>query len=210
MVLTDVKPRAVKSVALWWLIFLLPLTPLVWLVEQAVTLNLGADPAEAIVKFTGLWALRMLWITLAVTPLRRMFRWSWLQRYRRMMGLYALFYAVVHLLSFATFILGWRPDLLARELSERPYIIVGTLALLLMIPLGVTSTRGMQRRLGPRWARLHRLVYLIALLALLHFIWQIRSSFEQQLIYGLILAWLLGYRLWKRRRAPKRARAIAG
>lgn len=195
-----------KSLALWWLIFLLPLTPLVWLVDRALALDLGADPAQAIVQFTGIWTLRLLFITLAVTPLRRMFRWSWLQRYRRMMGLYTLFYALVHLLAFATFILGWRPDLLLRELSERPYIIVGSLALLLLIPLGVTSTRRMQRRLGPKWAKLHRLVYLIALLAMLHFIWQIRSSFQEQLIYGLILAWLLGYRLWKRRRSARTVR----
>ncbi|MFC6671011.1 sulfite oxidase heme-binding subunit YedZ [Marinobacterium aestuariivivens] len=204
MVLTEVTGRRMKSHARWWLVFLLPMLPLVWLVDRALALDLGADPAQAIVQFTGIWTLRLLWITLAITPLRRIFHWGWLQRYRRMMGLYALFYAIVHLLAFATFILGWRPDLLLRELSERPYIIVGTLALLLLIPLGVTSTRGMQRRLGPKWAKLHRLVYLIALLAMLHFIWQIRSSFQEQLIYGLILAWLLGYRLWKRHRAPVR------
>ncbi len=207
MVLTT--PARLRRLALWWLVFLLPLLPLVWLVDRALAMDLGADPAQAIVQFTGIWTLRLLFITLAVTPLRLMFRWAWLQRYRRMFGLYTLFYAVVHLLAFATFILGWRPDLLLRELSERPYIIVGTLALLLLIPLGVTSTRGMQRRLGPKWAKLHRLVYLIALLAMLHFIWQIRSSFQEQLIYGVILAWLLGYRLWKRRRRSRGARRQA-
>jgi sulfoxide reductase heme-binding subunit YedZ len=207
MVLTDIRGSALKPIALWWLVFLLPLLPLAWLFDQAWTMNLGADPAQAIVKFTGLWTLRLLWITLAVTPLRRIFHWGWLQRYRRMLGLYTLFYAVVHALAFATFILGWRPDLLLRELSERPYILVGSLALLLLIPLGVTSTRGMQRRLGARWVKLHRLVYVIALLAMVHFIWQIRSSFADQLLYGLILIWLLGYRLWIRRRSAKRKRA---
>jgi sulfoxide reductase heme-binding subunit YedZ len=207
MVLTDIRGSALKPIALWWLVFLLPLLPLAWLFDQAWTMNLGADPAQAIVKFTGLWTLRLLWITLAVTPLRRIFHWGWLQRYRRMLGLYTLFYAVVHVLAFATFILGWRPDLLLRELSERPYILVGSLALLLLIPLGVTSTRGMQRRLGARWVKLHRLVYVIALLAMVHFIWQIRSSFADQLLYGLILIWLLGYRLWIRRRSAKRKRA---
>ncbi|NVK42900.1 MAG: sulfoxide reductase heme-binding subunit YedZ [Oceanospirillaceae bacterium] len=205
MVLTLTRDR-LKSLAFWWLIFLLPLLPLAWLVDRALALDLGADPAQAIVQFTGIWTLRLLFITLAVTPLRRLFRWSWLQRYRRMMGLYTLFYAVLHLLAFATFIVGWRTDLLLRELSERPYIVVGSLALLLLIPLGVTSTRNWQRRLGPRWAKLHRLVYPIALLAMLHFIWQIRSSFQEQLIYGLILAWLLGYRLWKRLHKRKTAR----
>jgi sulfoxide reductase heme-binding subunit YedZ len=207
MVLTDIRGSALKPIALWWLVFLLPLLPLAWLFDQAWTMNLGADPAQAIVKFTGLWTLRLLWITLAVTPLRRIFHWGWLQRYRRMLGLYTLFYAVVHALAFATFILGWRPDLLLRELSERPYILVGSLALLLLIPLGVTSTRGMQRRLGARWVKLHRLVYVIALLAMVHFIWQIRSSFADQLLYGLILIWLLGYRLWIWRRSAKRKRA---
>jgi sulfoxide reductase heme-binding subunit YedZ len=207
MVLTDIRGSALKPIALWWLVFLLPLLPLAWLFDQAWTMNLGADPAQAIVKFTGLWTLRLLWITLAVTPLRRIFHWGWLQRYRRMLGLYTLFYAVVHVLAFATFILGWRPDLLLRELSERPYILVGSLALLLLIPLGVTSTRGMQRRLGARWVKLHRLVYVIALLAMVHFIWQIRSSFADQLLYGLILIWLLGYRLWIWRRSAKRKRA---
>lgn len=206
MVLTGVRANTLKPYALWWLVFLLPLLPLAWLFDQAWNMNLGADPAQAIVKFTGLWTLRLLWITLAVTPLRRIFHWGWLQRYRRMLGLYTLFYAVVHALAFATFILGWRPDLLVRELSERPYIVVGSLALLLLIPLGVTSTRSMQRRLGARWVKLHRLVYVIAVLAMVHFIWQIRSSFEDQLLYGLILAWLLGYRLWIRRRSAKRKR----
>ncbi len=204
MVLTGLRGSALKPHALWWLVFLLPLLPLIWLFDQAWSMNLGADPAQAIVQFTGLWTLRLLWITLAVTPLRRIFHWGWLQRYRRMLGLYTLFYAVVHLLAFATFILGWRPDLLLSELSERPYIVVGSLALLLLIPLGVTSTRGMQRRLGARWVKLHRLVYVIALLGMVHFIWQIRSSFQEQLLYGLILAWLLGYRVWMRRRSLKR------
>ncbi len=204
MVLSGIRGSNLKPLALWWLVFLLPLLPLAWLFDQAWSLNLGADPAQAIVKFTGLWTLRLLWITLAVTPLRRIFHWGWLQRYRRMLGLYTLFYAVVHLLAFATFILGWRLDLLLRELSERPYIVVGSLALLLLIPLGVTSTRAMQRRLGARWVKLHRLVYVIALLAMVHFIWQIRSSFEDQLFYGVILAGLLGYRLWVRRRPKPR------
>jgi methionine sulfoxide reductase heme-binding subunit len=204
VVLTGIRNSALKPLALWWLVFLLPLLPLAWLFDQAWSMNLGADPAQAIVQFTGLWTLRLLWITLAVTPLRRIFHWGWLQRYRRMLGLYTLFYAIVHLLAFATFILGWRLDLLLRELSERPYILVGLLALLLLIPLGVTSTRGMQRRLGARWVKLHRLVYVIALLAMVHFIWQIRSSFEDQLLYGVILAALLGYRLWMRRRSLQR------
>jgi sulfoxide reductase heme-binding subunit YedZ len=180
----------------WWLVFLLPLVPLAALVWDAYRFNLGADPAQAIVHETGSWAINMLWITLAVTPLRRLLKWHWPMRYRRMFGLYVLFYAVIHLLSFATFILGWRWDLLLQELSERPYIVVGFVALVLLIPLGVTSTRGMQRRLGRNWLRLHKTVYLIALLAMVHIIWQIRADFLDQLIYGALLVLLLGTRVY--------------
>lgn len=190
----------------WWLVFLLPLVPLAVLVWDAYRFNLGADPAQAIVHETGSWAINMLWITLAVTPLRRLLKWHWPMRYRRMFGLYVLFYAVVHLLSFATFILGWRWDLLLQELSERPYIVVGFVALVLLIPLGVTSTRGMQRRLGRNWLRLHKTVYLIALLVMVHIIWQIRADFLDQLIYGALLMLLLGTRVYFYLAKPKPAR----
>ncbi|MDI3325289.1 protein-methionine-sulfoxide reductase heme-binding subunit MsrQ [Pontibacterium granulatum] len=195
----------------WWLVFLLPLVPLGLLTYNAWIFNLGADPAQEIVHETGIWAINLLWITLAITPLRRMFTFSWPMRYRRMLGLYSLFYAVVHLLAFAAFILGWRWDLLLQELVERPYIVVGAAALLLLIPLGVTSTRGMQRRLGRNWLRLHKLVYPIALLVMVHIIWQIRSDFGEQLLYGAILTVLLGSRVYfylqKKVRVMQAARA---
>ena len=135
----------------WWLVFLLPLVPLALLTYNAWIFNLGADPAQEIVLETGVWAINLLWITLAITPLRRIFKIHWPMRYRRMLGLYSLFYAVVHLLSFATFILGWQWALLLKELVERPYIVVGALALLMLVPLGITSTQKMQRRLGKNW-----------------------------------------------------------
>ncbi len=195
----------------WWVVFLLPLAPLGWLTYNAWIFNLGADPAQEIVLETGVWAINLLWITLAITPLRRVFKLNWPLRYRRMMGLYSLFYAAVHLLSFATFILGWRWDLLLKELSERPYIIEGALGLLLLIPLGVTSTRGMQRRLGRNWLKLHKLVYPISLLVMVHIIWQIRSDFGEQLMYGLILSFLLGSRVYfylqRKTRVMRAARA---
>lgn len=190
------KPGKWLSLLEWWLVFLLPLVPLGLLTYNAWIFNLGADPAQEIVLETGIWAINLLWITLAITPLRRLFSFSWPMKYRRMMGLYSLFYAVVHLLAFATFILGWRWDLLLKELVERPYIVVGTLALLLLIPLGVTSTRGMMRRLGKHWLTLHKLVYPIAVLVMVHFIWQIRSDFGEQLLYGSMLAFLLGTRVY--------------
>ncbi|MBR9829288.1 MAG: sulfoxide reductase heme-binding subunit YedZ [Oceanospirillales bacterium] len=180
----------------WTLMFIGSLAPLGWISLQAVQQQLGADPAQVIVTFLGIWALRFLWLSLAITPARRLLGMAWLQRYRRMLGLYALFYATIHLLAVATFILGWRPDLLLRELTERPYIIAGFAAWILLLPLAVTSTQGWQRRLGKRWKRLHWLVYPIALLALLHFVWLIRAGYLEVLIYTLILAFLLGYRLY--------------
>ncbi len=188
--------HAVGRWLFWSLLFFGSLLPLGWISWQAVQQKLGADPAQVIVTFLGIWALRYLWITLAVTPARRLFGLGWLQRYRRMLGLYALFYATLHLLAVATFILGWRPDLLLRELTERPYIIVGFSAWVLLLPLGITSTQGWQRRLGKRWKTLHWLIYPIALLVLLHFAWLIRAGYLEVLIYTLLLAFLLGYRLY--------------
>jgi len=182
----------------WSLLFVGSLLPLGWISLQAVQQKLGADPAQVIVTFLGIWALRYLWLSLAVTPARRLLGMGWLQRYRRMLGLYALFYASLHLLAVATFILGWRPDLLLRELTERPYIIVGFSAWVLLLPLGITSTQGWQRRLGKRWKTLHWLVYPLSLLVLLHFAWLIRAGYLEVLIYSLILAFLLGYRLYLR------------
>lgn len=180
----------------WWVVFLLPLLPITLLTYDAYTFNLGADPAQEIVNQTGVWAINLLWITLAITPARRIMKWRWPMRYRRMMGLYSLFYVVTHLLSFATFITGWQWGLLLKELSERPYIVVGFTAFLLLLPLGITSTHKMQRLLGRNWSKLHQLVYAISLLVMVHIIWQIRSDFGEQLMYGAILALLLGCRVY--------------
>lgn len=183
----------------WWVIFLLLLMPLGLLLEGLLTNELGADPAKYIVKELGFWAICCLWLTLAVTPVRKLLGWRWLTRYRRMFGLYTFFYAVLHLLAFATFLLGWRWDILLTEFTKRPYIVVGSLALLLLLPLALTSTSGMQRRLGKRWKKLHTLIYPSSLLVLLHFVWQIRSDFLEQLIFAFLLAILLGYRLYLKR-----------
>lgn len=181
------------------------LAPLVLLVYQVVTDQAGADPAQMLVLATGLWALRFLWLTLAVTPLRRLPRLGWLIRFRRMLGLYAFFYAVLHLLAFITFILGWRIDLVWKELTERPYIVVGLLSLLLLLPLAVTSTTYWMRRLGRNWVRLHWLIYPAAILAMVHFIMQIRAGYAEQLLYGLLLLILLGYRVVVKQ-FPKKSR----
>jgi len=202
MVLTWFSGQSWSRLLEWWLVFLLGLAPFGWISWQVLfdPFSLGADPAKTIVLFTGIWTLRWLWLTLAVTPVRKLFRWGWPMRYRRMWGLYCWFYATLHLMSFVAFILGWRMDLLTQELAERPYIIVGFTAFLLLAPLGFTSTKKMQRRLGKRWLQLHKLVYLIAILAMVHFIWLVRSSWLEVSIYGVILMLLLGYRLrqWSR------------
>jgi len=204
----DLK-RKTKQRALWWAIFLSALAPFVLLMIAIVTQNLGADPAKEIVLELGTWAINFLWITLAITPFRKIFGFNWLLQYRRMMGLYSFFYACLHLLSFATFIVGWDVKILLSELTQRPYAIVGFIAFLLLVPLAVTSTRAMQKRLKKHWLSLHKLVYPIALLSLLHIIWQIRSDFSEALMYGLMLAFLLGYRLFKRKtkKTNKRGKA---
>jgi len=194
----DLK-RKTKQRALWWAIFLSALTPFVLLMIAIVTQNLGADPAKEIVLELGTWAINFLWVTLAITPFRKMFGFNWMLPYRRMMGLYSFFYACLHLLSFATFIVGWDVKILLSELTQRPYAIVGFIAFLLLVPLAVTSTKSMQKRLKKHWLNLHKLVYPIALLSLLHIIWQIRSDFSEALMYGLMLAFLLGYRFFKRK-----------
>jgi len=210
MVLNKLRKHPVIRLLEWWLIFLGALIPLSWISWQAWSFNLGADPAKEITDFLGRWALYMLWGSLAVTPLRRMFGWNGLQRYRRMIGLYALFYAVCHLLAFGTFIIGWRWDLLQTALTERPYIIVGATALLLLIPLGITSTKGWQRRLKKRWSQLHKLVYPISLLVLVHVIWLIRDSYFDAFLYGSLLSWMLGYRFYlSLQRRHRRAASVS-
>jgi methionine sulfoxide reductase heme-binding subunit len=182
--------------ALLFLVCLLPLGQLSW---QVATNTVGANPVEAVLHFTGLWALRFLLLTLAVTPLRRLTGAGWLLRFRRMLGLFAFFYVVLH---FAVYLvldreLAWSE--IVTDLSKRPYIIVGFTAFLLLIPLAVTSTRGWVKRLGRRWQLLHRSVYLIAILGVLHFCWLVKADLREPLIYGAVLAVLLGFRVpWLR------------
>ena len=190
-------------------VFVLCLAPVVWTVYAAVTGGLGPDPAEALMHVTGEWSLRILALTLLISPLRAWTGWTVLMKLRRMLGLYAFFYACIHLLSFLQFFIGWTPAALLEELAERPYITVGFGAWLLMLPLAITSTRGMQRRLRRNWQRLHRLVYPAAVLACLHLLWQARSDIGEALVYIAVFAVLLGWRLrrrYRRQRAPAVAR----
>ena len=138
-------------------VFSLCLLPFSWLAFAAIGGRLGPDPAELIMHFTGEWAARMLVLTLLVTPLRQWTRWSLVLKLRRMLGLYAFFYSIIHLAAFGHFYVGWSWVFLLDELAERPYISLGFAAWLLMLPLAITSTRAMQRRLRRHWRRLHRL-----------------------------------------------------
>lgn len=158
--------------------------------------SLGANPIEKLLHSNGLWGLRFLLITLAITPIRRLSGLNWLVRFRRMLGLWAFFYLAVHFLIYA--VLDQRVDLgaIVEDIVERPYITVGLSALIMLIPLALTSTNAMMRRLGRRWQQLHRLVYPATILGVWHFWWQVKQDIREPLVYAVILALLLGYRLW--------------
>lgn len=178
------------------LLFFLLLLPLLWLFWAAASNQLGPDPAKALVDHSGLWAIRILLFCLAMTPFRYLTRRNFWGRYRRMLGLFALFYALVHVSSYVFLLFGARWSELLLELTKRPYIIVGGFALLLMLPLGVTSTRGWQRRLKYRWVQLHRLVYPLSILVLLHFFWAKKLGIQIVWPYALVLFCSLGLRVW--------------
>ena len=169
--------------------------------------SLGPNPVEEVLHTMGKTSLNILWVTLAITPLRKLTKWNWLIRLRRMLGLFAFFYLVLHFLTYAALDLRFAWGSLYVDITERPYITVGMLALVLMIPLAVTSTKGWQRRLGRRWVKLHRLVYPIAILATVHFWWQVKADLMEPLIYAALLALLLGYRLVDYRARVRRSAA---
>lgn len=180
----------------------LALLPLAGLVQGVINDSLGADPVAALTHATGDWALRLLLLGLALTPLRRLTRQAWPIRFRRLVGLYAFFYACLHLAVFLVLDLGGYWTQIFEDIVKRPYITVGFAAWLLLVPLAFTSTRGWMRRLGKRWVQLHRLVYAIGVLAVLHFLWLVKSDLREPLVYAAILAALLGARLWWRLRRP--------
>ena len=180
------------------LVFALCLLPLMWLLYLVAQDQLGANPQEALIRATGDWALRFLVIVLAVTPLRELSGLSVLARYRRMLGLFMYFYALLHFLSYSGFDMGFDVADIVIDIAKRPFILVGSLALLLLTPLAATSFNAAIRALGAkRWQRLHRLVYAVAGLAILHFFWMRagKNDFAEVLVYAVILALLLGWRL---------------
>lgn len=176
------------------LLFAACLLPAAWLAYAVASGGLGADPVEALAKQSGRWALRLLALTLAVTPLRRLTGWRGLLRVRRMLGLFCFFYALLHLATYLVLDLQLEWDELLADIVERPFISAGLTTFLLLLPLALTSTRGWQRRLGRRWQQLHRLVYAAALGALLHFFWAVKADLREPLLYAGVFALLLGYR----------------
>ena len=194
--MTQKSVRVLKVVL--FLLCLLPLGSLGLAASAVAGFSLGANPIEELIHQFGLWGLRFLLITLAVTPLRHLTAWGWLLRFRRMLGLFAFFYVLLHFLTYAGLDQQFDLAVIIEDVIERPYITIGMTALLLLLPLAVTSTNAMMRRLGRRWQKLHRLVYIIAILGVWHFYWQVKQDILEPLIYGLILALLLGYRLFMR------------
>jgi sulfoxide reductase heme-binding subunit YedZ len=185
--------RAAKPLA-----FLLALLPFAWLLYGAITDNLGANPAEYLIRSTGDWTLRFLCITLAVTPLRVITAMPALARFRRMVGLFVYFYVVLHFLSYSGFDMGFDPAEIAKDIAKRPFILVGFSGFLLLTPLAATSFNRAVKALGAaRWQALHKIVYVIASLGILHFFWMRagKNDFAEVAVYAAIIATLLGWRL---------------
>lgn len=190
------RSRAAKPVV--WVLALLPLAVMVW---GVVTDSLGANPAEALIRNTGDWALRGLCVALAVTPLRQLFNWNALARFRRLLGLFAFFYAALHVLSYTWLDMGWSLQALWVDVVQRPFILVGALAAMVLLALAMTSPQAVARALGGRrWKALHQGVHAAAWLALLHFFWMraAKNNEQEVWVYAAIIALLQGWRLWRR------------
>ena len=180
------------------ILFMACLLPFAWLLYSALTNQLGANPAEALIRATGDWTLRFICIVLLVTPLRTISNTPALARFRRMLGLFVYFYVVIHLLSYSGFDMGFDVGDVVKDIIKRPFILVGFLAFLLLTPLAATSFNGAIKALGAkRWQLLHKLVYAIAGLGLLHFFWMRsgKNDFAEVFVYAAIIAVLLGWRV---------------
>ena len=195
------------------LVFLLCLLPAALVVGDAfgITGQLSANPVEDILDRFGNWAIRLIMITLSVTPLRQITGWNWLTRFRRMLGLFTFFYALMHFLTWILLDRGLAVDpafqwaAIFEDLTERPFITIGFAALLLLTVMAVTSTNGMRRRMRQAWDKLHYSVYAVGVLGVWHYWWQVKKDTSDAWIYAIILAVLLGYRVWTRYRKPVRA-----
>ena len=185
------------------MVFLVCLLPLVFLLLRAFEMagfGLGANPIEELLHELGRWGLKFLLLGLSITPLRRWTGWNWLLRFRRMLGLFAFFYIVLHFLTYAILDQGLDIAAIIEDIIKRPYITLGMTGLLLLIPLAITSTKGMMRRLGKRWQKLHRLVYVIAIAGVWHFYWQVKLDTLDASLYALVLTVLLATRIFYSRK----------
>ena len=208
---TSPSPKQLAAIkSLLFVLALLPFARIVWLIVQQVPV----EPVEFVTHGTGDWALYLLCATLAITPLRRLTGWNWLIRLRRMLGLYVFFYALMHFLTFLWADHNFDFGAMWKDVLKRPFITVGFIAFVLLLPLAATSTNAMIKRLGRRWAQLHRLIYLIAPLAILHYWWMKagKHNFEQPIVWGTVVAVLLGLRVywrWSRTRSPVTPRSVS-
>lgn len=189
------------------LVFLVCLIPFAQLAHQAYTGDLGVNPIETITRFTGSWSLIFLLTSLAVTPLRRLTGLNELIKIRRMLGLFAFFYASLHFATYLGLDLFFDFHAIGKDILKRPYITAGFIAFVIMVPLAITSTSGMIRRLGKRWQQLHRLVYVAAIAGVIHFYWLVKADIRRPAQYGAVLALLLGFRLVARRRSARTAKS---
>lgn len=191
-------PASLSRRQVFWckaLLWLLCLTPLARLIFLGLTGGLGANPIEFITRSTGTWTLVGLLATLSVTPLRRMTGLNWLVRFRRLLGLFAFFYACLHFTTYIWLDQFFDPAGIARDILKRPFITVGFTAFILLVPLAATSSQRMMKKLGSDWQRLHRLIYLIAGLGVVHYWWLVKKDITQPLIYACVLVVLLAVRL---------------
>ncbi len=177
------------------LVFLICLVPFAQLAYGAYTGDLGVNPIEFITRFTGSWALIILIASLAVTPLRRITGWNELIKFRRMLGLFAFFYALLHFSTYLVLDHFFDFPAIGKDILKRPYVTAGFIEFVVMIPLAITSTAAMIRRLGKRWQQLHRLVYVAAIAGVIHFYWLVKADISRPAQYGTVLALFLGYRL---------------
>lgn len=182
------------------LVFVAGLLPLAWIAGKTfgLTGDLGANPIEALQDYFGNWGLRCVMIALAVTPLRKLTGRNWLIRFRRMLGLFAFFYVLLHFLVWLILDQSVRWSAISEDIFERPFITLGFLALLLLTAMAATSTAAMRRRLGRRWQHLHSSVYAVGILGVWHYWWQVKQDIREPALYALILSVLLGFRLWER------------
>ncbi len=203
-------PDRVQFAWIWRIVWAACLLPLLWLVAGGLRDALGANPIEYITRATGDWTLRLLLLTLAVTPLRQLTGWHWLVRLRRTLGLYAFFYGCLHLATYVWLdqFFDW-PGIVA-DIVKRPFVTLGFAAFVLMLPLAITSTNGMIRRLGGRsWQRLHRAVYAVGVLGVAHYWWLVKKDLTEPIIYALVLTALFALRLWHGRRMRRTLEAQA-